>query len=267
MRRTIIVTTALAALLIAGVASATTPYTGPTINKYTASLTVSPKAAGSASAPSPVSFLEKLTAKNANSALNAGPLTDIDLKIYGLVSNYKDFKTCSFAKILAAANDSGCPKGALVAQGPINTILGQKTLSPSGSFACNPRLDVWNAGGGKVVEFFVTTLTPGSKYYCDGVKTGSAPPYVATIKQSGKYLIQNTPLPPSVSTNVIGSLYGSLVLENLTWLKTTVKVNGKPVPYIASVACKASKRPWSVTFIATNGIGSQSETVSGADKC
>ncbi|MGO9752091.1 MAG: hypothetical protein ACLP22_11400, partial [Solirubrobacteraceae bacterium] len=230
MRRTIIVTTALAVLLVAGVASATTSYTGPTINKYTANIKVSPSAAGSATAPSPASFLETLTAKNANSALDAGPLTDIDLKIYGLVTNYKAFPTCSYTKILNAHSDAGCPKGALVAQGPISTILGQKSLSPTGSFVCNPRLDVWNSGGGKVAEFFVTTLTPGSKYYCSGVKTGSAPPYVATIKQSGKYLIQNTPLPPPVSTDVIGAYYGSLVLENLTWLKTTVKVNGKPVP-------------------------------------
>jgi hypothetical protein len=267
LRRTIIVTAALAALLVAGVASATTPLTGPAINKYTANITVSPKAAGSASAPSPVSFLEKLTAKNANSALNAGPLTDIDLKIYGLVTNYKDFKTCSDATIKADFSDASCPKAALVGQGPISAILGQKNLSPSGSFKCDPRLDLWNGGRGEIVEFFVTTLTPGSKYYCNGIKTGQVAPYVATVKQSGKYLIQNTPLPAAQSTNVVGSLYGSLVLENLTWLKTTVKVDGKPVPYIASVACKASKRPWSVTFTATNGIASQTETVSGSGKC
>jgi hypothetical protein len=267
LRRTIIVTTALAALLAAAVASATTPHTGQTLNTYTAKMTFAPKAAGSAAAPSPLSFAEKLTAKNTNSALNAAPLKDIDLKLYGLVGNYKAFPTCSHAKLLAAHSDTGCAKGALVAQGQVDTILGSRSLSPIGSFACDPRLDAWNGGGGKVVFFFVMTPTPGSKYYCGPVKTGDVPPFVGTIKQSGKYLIQNTPLPAAVSTNVIGSLYGSLVLENLTWFKTTAKLNGKQVPFVASVACEAGKRPWSVTYTATNGTGSQSETLSGSAKC
>jgi hypothetical protein len=261
LRRTLILTTALFAVIAVGVA-----YAG-TLNSYTASLTFSPNKAGSAAKPVALGFNEKLSAKNKTSGKNAAPLTDIKLTLYGLKSNFKYFPTCTYAQISAAKNDAGCKKGALVAQGPVTAILGPKTLDPSGSFQCNPLLDVWNGGNGQLVFFFVTTGTPGSAHYCNGITTGTTPPYVGTVKQAGKNLIQDTPLPPTVSTNVVGVFYGSLVLENLTWKKLSVKAGGKSYPYLESVGCKAGKRPWTVAYTATDGSTTTTDKISGAAKC
>ena len=260
MRRTIILASALFAL-VAGVAYAAG------LNTYTAALKWTPTKAGTAKAPVPIAFNEVFAAKSDDSSKNAAPLTDIKLTEYGVTSNYKYFPTCTDAQISAAHNDAGCPKAALVAQGPVTAILGPKDRSMGTSFACNPLLDVWNGGGGKLVFFFVTTLSPGSKYYCHGIPTGTTPPYDGTVKYSGKNLIQDTPLPPTVSTNVASAFYGSLVKQNLTFFKKSVKVKGKSYPFLQSIGCKSGKRPWSVKFTATDGSTTESKTVSGTAHC
>ena len=130
-----------------------------------------------------------------------------------MVSDGKDFPTCSLAKIQAAKSDTGCPKGALVASGSITATLGPvtdtSTTSPQNA-PCNPLLDVWNAGQGKVVYFFVDQ---GPNHLCAGgaVPTGFVGPFPGTVKTVGKNLVMNTPIPSYVSfplTGVAGSLTG-----------------------------------------------------------
>ncbi len=91
-------------------------------------------------------------------------------------------------------------------------------------------------------------------------------PFPATIKTVGKNLVINTPIPNYVSFPLAG-LEGSLTGETLHWLKLTKKVNGKTVVYNASVGCNKGKRPFSHTFTAQFNGQSQSETVSGTQKC
>ena len=153
MRRIVVVATALAVLIAAASAFAATGG----INTYTASLKFSPNKAGSGKAPSSMGFTQKYVANGTNGNRTA-PLTDIKTTIYGLTSDGKDFPTCSSSKIVSAGNDTVCPKGALVASGAITAILGPLTepeLERAGQLPCNPLLDVWNAGQGKVVYFFV----------------------------------------------------------------------------------------------------------------
>ena len=133
---------------------------------------------------------------------------------------------------------------------------------------CNPLLDVWNAGQGKVVYFFVDQ---GPNHLCAGgaVPTGFVGPFPGTIKTVGKTLVMDTPIPPYVSFPLTG-VAGSLTGEVLHWKKLTKKLkNGKTVAYGASVGCKSGKRPYSVTFTAKNGPGGQvqSDTVSASQKC
>jgi hypothetical protein len=263
LRRSIILTVALAALIVAGVASATTPYTGPALNTYKGVLKFSPNAAGTAAKPAPLGFNENLTAANTVKGLRAAPLTDIKLTMYGLKVDTKAFPVCTATFINAKKSDSACPKGSLVATGPITAELGDTTLQGAGT-ACSPLLHVYNGGAGNVVFFFVIK----AGHTCGSLQTGSTAPYVGTIKQVGRNLVQDTPLPPDVSTKVAGlTFYGSLELENLTWTKHTTKVGGKTASFVSSVGCKAGKRPYTVAFTATNGTISQTETVKGSQKC
>ena len=263
MRRIVVVATAVAVLIAAASALAATGG----INTYTASLKFSPNKKGSGKAPSSMGFAQKYVA-NGTSGNRTAPLTDIKTVIYGMTSNGKDFPTCSSSKIISAGNDTVCPKGALVASGAITAILGPLTDTSASSpnvIPCNPKLDVWNAGQGKVVYFFVDSAPD---HTCGPIQTGGVPPFPGTIKIVGKNLVMNTPIPSYVSFPITG-IDGSLTSETLNWKNLSTKNNGKTVRYGASVACKSGKRPYSVTFTAETAPGAapQSDTVSGTQKC
>ena len=144
--------------------------------------------------------------------------------------------------------------------------FGNPSLLKSNRTPCNPNLDVFNGGKGKLWFFF----TVHSATQCGTLKTGQTAPYVGRVTQQGKYQLTKVHLPPDVSSKVanIPGVYGSLSKEVLTWYKLTTKVKGKTVGNNASVGCLHGKRPWSVQFIATtNGHDQQKTTVKGSAKC
>jgi hypothetical protein len=258
LRRFLIIGTAIAVLAGAAVAYAAA------LNKYTASVSVSPTAAGSKAKPVSVGFTEKLGASNLTAGKVAAVLVNIKTTIYGLTTNASKFPTCSSAKILTPPKyDGNCPKGAEIATGSVHALLGTPTLAQSTATPCNPGLDVWNGGGGKAWYFF----TAKSATQCSGLTTGQTAPYPGTVKQSGKNLVLNVPLPPDVSTRVANhtGVYGSLISETLVIKKATYK--GKPL--FASVGCQGGKRPFSVAFTAVASATSPkvTQTVSGSGKC
>lgn len=260
MRRTLII----AGTTLAVLAGATAAFAAAGLNTYTASLKVSPTKAGSAKSPASVGFTENYGAANATAGNRAAPLVDIKTKIYGFVSNGKDFPTCDGTKISVMKTDSFCPPKALVATGPVNALLGSPDLSKMGS-PCNPFLHVWNGGQGKLWFFFTTSAS----HYCLGLKTGSTRAYPGFIKQQGKFMVTDVPLPSYVSTSVAGipMYYGSLIKEVLTFKNVTTKVHGKTVGSTESVGCKAGKRPWSVSFTAVLMGQTETKTVSGSAAC
>lgn len=268
MRRIIIATTAAVVLVAATAAYAASS----SINNYTGSLTFKSASAGTPAKPVPASFVELFGATNATSGLAAAPITDIKLKMYGLKvdTSKKDFPTCSLATIQKNYGAS-CPAKSLVAEGPVTAVLGPTTLNPifSGTGAnainCNTLLKVWNEGGGKVVE--LTTID--ATHVCGGLSTGAAAPYVVTFKNSGKYLLQDAPLPADVSTNAGNlGLYSSITLNDLTWFKLTTKVKGKTVAFLSSIGCSKGKRPYSMTFTAADATTSSStSSISGKGSC
>jgi hypothetical protein len=263
LRRIVVIATALAVLV--GAVSAYAATGG--FNTYTAKIQFAPNKTGSKKAPAAIAFTERYVASGTNGN-RTFPLTDIKTTIYGMAVNAKGFPTCSQSTIANAHSDAGCPKGALIATGSITAILGP-TQDPSASdpnqIPCNPLLHAWNGGGGKIVFFFVDQAPDHS---CGPILTGGVGPFVGTAKQVGKNLVQNTPIPSTVSFPLSG-VEGSLTSETLHYLKVTRKVNGKTVAYNTSVACKNGKRPYSVTFTAESAPGGtvQSGTVSGTQKC
>lgn len=263
MRRIVVIATAIAML---GAAVSAYAATGG-LNTYGAKLNFSPNKAGSGKASAALGFRQSYTAGGTNGNRTA-PLTDIKTKIYGLVTDGKDFPTCSLATIARAGSDSACPRGALVASGSITAVIGPQTSQSSAAAlgTCDPLLHVWNAGQGKVVYFFVPQ---GPSHLClrGAIREGSVGPFPGTVKNVGKTLVMDTPIPSYVSFPV--GLEGSLTGETLNWKNLTKKVHGKSVAAIASTGCKGGKRPYSVTFTAIPQVGGapQSSTVSGTQKC
>jgi hypothetical protein len=265
LRRLVVIATALAVL--AGAVSAYAATGG--FNTYTATkIAFAPNKAGTGKAPAAIGFTERYVA-GGTAGNRTAPLTDITTKLYGVTSNAKSFPTCTQAQIANAKSDAGCPKGALIATGSITAIVGpenNQAVGAPGSASCDPLLHAWNGGGGKLVFFFVDQL-PDHGCYNGLITTGTVGPFVGSVKIVGKTLIQDTPIPSSVSFPVSG-LEGSLTSETLHYLKLTKTVNGKTVAFNQSVGCKSGKRPYSVTFTAAEPGGQpQSDTVSGTQKC
>jgi hypothetical protein len=238
--------TALAVLVGAAAAYAA-------FNTYTAKSTFSPSKAGSASAPSPLSWTENYAATGTGGNRSA-PLTDVRWKIYGLVSDGKDFPTCTVAKIAAAKSDASCPKGAMIGSGSITSVVGltsNTSTSAPNTFECDPLLHEWNAGPGKVALFFVIQAPNHS---CGAIPPGTVGPYQATAKQQGKIWVLDTPVPRYVTFPIPG-LEGSVKTLHMVHFNLHKKVKGKTVAYLASTGCQNGKRPYSVSFTAQNGSG------------
>jgi hypothetical protein len=255
LKRIVLVATAAAMLIAASVAfAATTP-----INTYKATLSFNPSSSGTAKKPVKTAFTQKFVVTPGTSGNRAGILLNIKTTVYGLKVNVKGLPTCSIGTITAAGTDAKCPKGSLVAKGSINAVLGQ-----AGNFAtsaavgpCNPNLDVWNAGQGKLAFFFVPATSGAHACLGGAIKVGQVPPYPGTYKQSGKNLLVNVPIPATVDFPSQG-LVGSLESETLKWSS----------PGITSVACKGNKRPYSNAFTATlPQQANQTTNVSGSAAC
>jgi hypothetical protein len=258
MRRKVTLITVLCMLVGAAAAFAA-------VNTYSGTTQSFSKGAGSKSKPVAIGFKQTLVANNTDSTKAAAVLVDIKTKIYGLVSNAKAFPTCSATQMLAQKSDTFCPAKSKFATGLVNSLLGDPTLAKSNRISCNPNLDVFNAGGGKLWFFFTTH----SAIQCAGLTTGQTAPYPGFISQQGKYQVTDVPLPPDVSTKVANqpNFYGSLIKEQLNWAKLTTKVKGKTVGNNVSIGCLKGKRPWSIAFTAMNGGTRETSTVTGSAPC
>ena len=257
MRRLAIIGTAIAALVLAGVAYAA-------FNNYTGSSLKISSGTGTKSKPVALSMVQHYQA-NAPSGDRAAPLTNITFKIWGVKMDFGKLPTCSDSQVLSNKTSpmGGCPAGSLIGGGAVHSELGPST-SPSASAgtACNPYLNVFNGGPSTTVNYFYTK----SATDCGGLTTGATAPYDGHVSYSGGWAIVNTPLPPDISTKVANQpgLYGSLITESLTFAK---KAAGKI--YMAGEGCKKGKRPWSIKFTATdyNSGSSETATVTGSAKC
>jgi hypothetical protein len=259
LRRKVIIITALCMLLSAAAAYAA-------INNYAGTTQTFSKGVGSKSKPVAISFTQTWKSTNTDSSKASAVLLETKTRIYGLVSNAKKFPTCSATKMSALKSDTFCPKASKFATGLVNSLLGDPTLANSTRIKCNPNLDVFNAGGGKLWFFFTTHST----LQCAGLTTGQTAPYPGTVSQQGKFEVLDVPLPPDVSTKVANqpNFYASLIKEQLNWLKVSTKVKGKTIFNNVSVGCQKGKRPWSITFtVTTNGSDRHNTTVTGSAKC
>lgn len=274
LRRIITIASALA--VVGGVAVA---FAASQFNSYQATQTFNPNPTGSPAKPGAIKTTVEDWKAHGNNGMHTAPLIRIVAKIYGQVTNGKDFPTCTAKQINNAGNNKGwnkvCPKGSLIGQGPVNALFVNPNPPYQSAGTCNPYLYIYNGGPKTQVFFFVEGAdSPNpSKYTCLGgaVPTGSAPAYNGNISYSGKTWVLTIPLPPSVSTMAGGQpLYASLQHLHVTY-NASIKKNGKTIPYGESVGCSKGSRPWSFQFTAQNYNGksphTQSATVNGSQKC
>ena len=257
MRRLAIIGTAIAVLGATCAAYAATHF-----NNYKGS-----KLAISRGSKSALSMVETLKA-SAPSGDRAAPLTDVKLTIYGVKLDSGKLPVCTDALIVKKKTnpDGGCPKGSLIGNGPVHSMLGPSSTSSSsasaGVVACNPYLHIFNGGPKRQVFYYYTK----SATDCHGLTTGATQPFDGHISYSHGNAVVNIPQPADVSTRVanVPNYYGSLITATYTFAKT---VNGKA--YTVGTGCKRGKRPWSITFTAKNynGGGSDTQTVKGSSKC
>jgi hypothetical protein len=254
LKRIVLAATAAATLIAATVAFAATP-----INTYKATVSFSQSSSGTAKKPVKTAFTQKFLVTPGTAGSRAGILLNINNTVYGLKVNVKGLPTCTIGTITAAGTDAKCPKGALIAKGSIKALLGSSTDFSTSATAgsCNPNLDVWNAGQGKLAFFFVPATSGAHSCLGGAIKVGQVPPYPGTYKQSGKNIVVNVPIPATVdypSQNLVGSLQS----ETLKWSS----------PAITSVACQGNKRPYTNTFTATlPGQANQVTKTSGSASC
>jgi hypothetical protein len=254
LKRIVLAATAAATLIAATVAFAATP-----INTYKATVSFSQSSSGTAKKPVKTAFTQKFVVTPGTAGSRAGILLNINNTVYGLKVNVKGLPTCTIGTITAAGTDAKCPKGALIAKGSIKALLGSSTDFSTSATAgsCNPNLDVWNAGQGKLAFFFVPATSGAHSCLGGAIKVGQVPPYPGTYKQSGKNIVVNVPIPATVdypSQNLVGSLQS----ETLKWSS----------PAITSVACQGNKRPYTNTFTATlPGQANQVTKTSGSASC
>jgi len=231
-------------------------------NTYTAQVQFSPNKAGTAKAPAAIGFTMNFKAGSSD-ANRAAPLSDVTAKLYGLVSNGKDFPICTLNQIATAKSDTGCKKGSEVATGAITSVLGFVSQPTAAGTPCNPFLHVYNGGQGKLVFFFVDGAF-GTPHQClnGAITTGHVGPWTGTIKASGKWMLLDIKVPTFV-TYPLGptAVDGSLLTLNLNWFKMSNK--GKNVAYLQSVGCLNGKRPSSITFTASFNGKTQVDPVKG----
>ncbi len=262
MRRILVVTLALAVL--GGAAAAYAATNSPD----QATITFNSKKAGSKQNPNPISWNLNITGSPGPGGQRPAISNEFTIKIYGMTVNEKNFPTCSATQIANAhgAGDTVCPKKALVATGSIQALLGPSGNATDPGTSCDPVLDVWNSGQGKLTYFFVTTPT----HMClnGALTTGGTPPYPGTYSQQGKYFVSVVKVPSTINYPV-GGLVGSLQSETLAFKSQSTQVHGKKVLSQASVACLNGKRPYSViiNWAPISGGASQTETISKKAPC
>ena len=271
MKRRLGTITAVLCLFGAGAAYAAGPVTGGP-NTYSGSFTVI-GGAGSVAKPKAVAMIESLQMGSTTAGNVGAPLTDIRTTTYGVSApNGALFPKCTANTINANGNtgkwDGVCPKGSLVASGPVVAALVPSSLQGPGA-ACDLQLMVYNGGPGKLTFFFQVPTTGTG---CDGLATGAAAAWTGKVSQAGKYLVTDVPEPADVSYNAGNTgLFGSLQTEVLHFKRMTIKKGKKVYPFIQSFGCTKHSRPYTITYTATqSNTGSPtvgSGTVKGVAKC
>lgn len=167
-----------------------------------------------------------------------------------LVFNNKKFKTCSEAVVNATPTESGCPKGSKVS---IDSGSKAKAQGGTGASAikANPAIRAYNGPSGTLI---LKLISPPGEFDATGT-------IVAKLgKDTGKFGSKLTvPIPPKYYDQ-----FGiKITLQSFaTVVSATTKVNGKSVPYVASIGCTGTKYNFAGDFTYTDGTSLKAKATS-----
>jgi hypothetical protein len=253
-RLTIGIITALALLLAAGTALAA-------VDTYSGGYSFRGHP-GSRAHPAPLSFVQHFRLKAAQPGALTGIVSEVKTEISGVKVDLAGFPSCSAAHVNSwrkASYASVCNKRALVASGWVTAQLGTATNFTPQGLNCDPVLNVWNAGHGKLTFFFETTRT----HQCLGgqITTGQTPAFTGTYRRKGNSVLVTIPVPRAVTH--IGPYLASVSSEHLFWRSTMAK----GLHDILSTGCRG-KRHFSYTFSATApNQPAETRTIRGSARC
>src|SRR3954454_2944390 len=160
--RTIAVAASMSVVASAGIAAAQTTEPATT---YTLKSSAASNKAGSKSRPA--AFVPKFSFASDPASGSGRPAAPIawSWSWNGVAANGGSFPKCTVSEIDAAQSDSVCPKGALVADGPLVAYLGPVGQPENNVNCTGETLRIYNGGKGNTV-WFIT----GSGAQCAGLQ-------------------------------------------------------------------------------------------------
>jgi hypothetical protein len=244
MRRVAAMAAALAAVLVV-----TAVAFAQQVNTYDVTASTSPTHAGTKSKPVPVKVTFNYNVGE-KSGQEPAAVKAYKISFYGIRAVNGDlFPKCTVAQIAAAGkDDSGCPKGALVGTGKVQShVYNTNDPGTKTPLICNKDLHVWNAGKGKAVLFLF-----GPASTCNAAPGGQTPIAATYVKGDGGGTALSFSTPPDLLHPVAGLTTAVRSVQS-TIKKRTVTKKGVKKGYYESIKCKGKNRPVKVTFTPESG--------------
>lgn len=224
-RRTIIAAAVATAMLIA----ATAAYAATT---YTVTSSAPSNVAGSKAKPA--AFTPTVEFKGLDATGLRAPTPDSwKWQWNGVTIDGTGFPTCTLAQIDAAQSDSVCPKGSLVAEGPLEAMLGPEGNTSSNILCTGKSVRFYNAG-----PKLIAGLLVGPATNCAGV--AYLAPFPITLKTSGGSTTTTMVLPKNLSHPLPG-VEGSVPSMKLVYKKLSRRSKGKTISYVSSTSCPSKR--------------------------
>jgi hypothetical protein len=245
MRKKIVATTAMLALVLAAVAYAQTQQ-----NTYTVTASTSPTKAGSKKKPVPVGVDFDYTVGEV-SGQRPAVVKKYSIRFAGLRANTDVAPACSASK-LEASGPSACPKKSIVGTGFIENQTGATDNPNDKSIQCNAALSVINLGDDKASIYVEGDPQQSDPRRRCAIQLAAPIPAKFTnhkTESSLDFTVPDSLLHPGAPT-----ISNAVVKVTSKIKRITKKIHGKKRGFFESVGgCKGGKRKVRVIFTPENG--------------
>ncbi len=223
-------------------------------NTYNVTASTSPRATGTAKKPTPVgvTFNYKVGEQNNNRPI---VIEKYSIRFGGLRTNGNSFPGCTAARINAAGNDSGCPKGSAVGTGDVTNNVGGANNIADKSIVCFLKLTVYNSRNQKAALFL-----KGGPNQTPSCPTEISVAIDARFVRRGASTALEFTVPQSLK-HPINGLDNAVVDVESKIRRITRRVNGKVKGFFeARGNCRAGSRDVTVVFTPESGPSSTAQT-------
>jgi hypothetical protein len=223
-------------------------------NTYNVTASTTPRTTGSAKKPVPVGvkFNYKVGEQNNNRPI---VIEKYSIRFGGLRTNGNSFPGCTAAKINAAGNDNGCPKGSAVGTGDVTNNVGGANNIADKSIVCFLKLTVYNSRNQKAALYL-----EGGPNATPSCPTEIAVAIDARFVRRGAATALEFTVPESLKHPIAG-LDNAVIDVKSSIRRITRRVNGRTVGFFeARGNCKAGSRDVTVVFTPESGTSATAQT-------